>query len=252
MIVLALVPVSLFRATYEVAKGRPFSDFEYLVLKAIGKGVTNLEDLHATFMIHRRLLLEALVTLTHAGWLFVGPGKGKDFILSPEGEDAVKNPTKPKSRLTEERHLTVILERVTGGLAPSNEVHVAKKKELKEAFGQCFRLPEIITDNRLDQNQIRPLLRTSQDEWLGPVGPIWQTRRGDEDWVVTRVDTEKYLIEGLPEPWNERLKYEVVDRARSFASKLRDLSTQQSLSVFSPNLPDPPKFLGPMTELGER
>src|SRR4051794_4206098 len=79
--VILLIPLSRFFVNYEVACGRPYSKLEALILRGVEQGVGSLDELHQTFCIHRRLLIEALVTLTQAGWLAVGSTPGKSFVL---------------------------------------------------------------------------------------------------------------------------------------------------------------------------
>ena len=79
------VPVTVFSVSYELRSGRPYSGFERLVLSAVVDGTTRLTDLEATFAVHRRVLVESVITLVHAGWIALGSGDA-DLIATPAGQ----------------------------------------------------------------------------------------------------------------------------------------------------------------------
>ena len=54
---ICLVPVSRFRVSFEVAGGRPFSQLEQTMLRAIKQGITALDAMQRTFQVHPRILI---------------------------------------------------------------------------------------------------------------------------------------------------------------------------------------------------
>jgi hypothetical protein len=64
---IAFLPIARYRVVYQVASGRPFSSFERLLLKAIKDGHGSVPALAKMFCIHRRMIVEGLVTLMQAG-----------------------------------------------------------------------------------------------------------------------------------------------------------------------------------------
>ena len=81
-VVIVLIPLSRFRISFEVAAGRPYSQLERLMLRAIAEGANELTKIEETFQVHPRLIVEALVTLTHAGWLSIGGSGHEGFVLT--------------------------------------------------------------------------------------------------------------------------------------------------------------------------
>src|SRR5207244_8549279 len=96
---IVLVPVSRYRIEFDVASGRPYSVLERLVLDAVREGMTSLASLHGIFQIPQRRLIEALVTLTQAGWLAVGGNDEPGFMLTAEGHEALVSGQEPRSSL---------------------------------------------------------------------------------------------------------------------------------------------------------
>jgi hypothetical protein len=113
------VPVAVFSVSYELRSGRPYSSFERLVLRAIVEGVTSLGDLEAAFAVHRRVLVESVITLVHAGWVALGGGD-VDLVATPAGHAAVAS-DRPPSTVTIRRPppVRVLMEQVHGALVSS-------------------------------------------------------------------------------------------------------------------------------------
>src|SRR5690348_12689916 len=109
-----LIPLSRFEVPYEVGKGRPYSKLEALILRAIEEGAGTLDALRAAFAVHPRLLIEALVTLTQAGWLAVSNEPGRSFVITAEGKQALEVGGVPESLQTWSDETYVLMERLTG------------------------------------------------------------------------------------------------------------------------------------------
>jgi hypothetical protein len=100
---------------YQVAGGRPYSQFEHFILRAVYRGAASVGALHEIFQVHQRLIIDALVTLTQAGWLAIGGPEGQDFTLTAAGREAVTSGEAPRTRIVDNRYTWLVMERVTGG-----------------------------------------------------------------------------------------------------------------------------------------
>ena len=65
------IPVALYPVRYETRRGRPYSGFERLVLDAVADGAGDIGELEELFGVHRRIVVECVVTLVQAGWVAV-------------------------------------------------------------------------------------------------------------------------------------------------------------------------------------
>jgi hypothetical protein len=217
--VIVLIPVSRFRISYEVASGRPFSQFERLVLKAIQQGACVLADLQEAFQIHPRLVIEALVTLTQAGWLAVGGQKGGGFVLTDEGREAARSTRPPATTAVSPRRTFVVMERITGGLLSNDDVRFFARKELERVWEHASRLRADVSYNRLDEGQVQHLLPRKKSEWVRWIGPIDMVSK-DNHWIPVNVDLSTRSIVGLPDSLLSRLRPTILDEAEELASSL--------------------------------
>src|SRR4051794_22964199 len=87
---LAFLPVSRFRVHYQVASGRPYSALERFLLEAVREGHATLDGLIGLFRVHRRTVIEGVVTLMQAGWLGLRPGNDHQFEVTDAGREALK------------------------------------------------------------------------------------------------------------------------------------------------------------------
>ena len=210
---IVLVPLSRFRIEYEVAAGRPFSHFERLILRAIKEGASELSELRSTFQVHPRLLIEGLVTLTHAGWLAIGGPGHEGFVLTSGGYEAAASDQPPSTTEVTARQASVVMERISGALIANNEIRFSSKKELGDVWDRAVRLPPEVTGNQLDEGQVQHFLPRRQGEWLRWIGPIDMLTKGT-NWLPVDVDIHTGNVVGLPDSWAPRLQTSVIDIAR--------------------------------------
>ena len=218
-----LIPLSRFRITYEAGCGRPYSQLESLILKAVENDVSTLDKLHDTFGIHRRLLIEALVTLTQAGWLAVSSDPGKSFVLTLEGRQAMASGDRPRSLLILPKEWHVLMERLTGALLSSRDVNCVSERELEEVKAQFVRIPPQMSDQDVDGSTVQHLLPRAQGEWIRWIGPIDLISR-DFQWFPVTVDLKTGAISALPDEWRHLrniLLEEVARRARTMSTVAR-------------------------------
>ncbi len=230
---ICLIPVSRFRITYEVAAGRPFSRLERMILRAIQQGKSDLDGLGEIFQVHPRLLIEGLVTLTQAGWLAVGSAGAGGFVLTSEGRDAAGSDRPPSTTAVSSRRAFVVMERLTGGLIPNDEVRFVSKRDLDSVWEQSLKLSTEVSDNRLDEGQVQHLLPLSQGEWVRWIGPIDMMSK-DAHWLPVNVDLHEGVVVGLPEAWLPRLRATINDEARGFAANLGEEVRARTWSLGAP------------------
>lgn len=209
---IVLVPLSRFRIAYEVAAGRPFSQFERLILRAIKEGASELSELRATFQVHPRLLIEGLVTLTHAGWLAIGGPGHEGFVLTAGGHEAAASDQPPSTIDVTGRQASVVMERLSGALIANSEVRFASRRDLGDVWDRALRLSPEVTGNQLDEGQVQHLLPRRQGEWLRWIGPIDMLTKG-ANWLPVDVDIRSGNVIGLPDSWAPRLQAAIILRA---------------------------------------
>jgi len=201
---IVLIPVQQFAVQYEVVGGRPYSTFERLVLRSIYQGVGTLADLEAEFKVHSRLIIEALVTLTQAGWIAVGE---RGFSLTAQGHKALDGGGVPETRVREAKLGRIIMERLTGGLVPNTRATFVSDMELKDLgkLDSSLRLTPRVHDWELDEGQVQSYLQHRRNEWITRIGPIKASMKGS-CWLPVNVDPNSDRVSLLPSEWQGRLE----------------------------------------------
>lgn len=199
----AFVPVSLFKIKFHVGSGRPYSEFERLILEAIGSGITEVNSLVSTFQVHRRMIIEAIVTLMGAGWLNIDAGSG-EFGLSVSGKTALTKKILPEGTLLVERTLYVLMEQVAGQLCPLTDVTFQDKRKLQPIWQKGVAIPKSDIPNIVTTGMVLPFLRWDKEAWIKSIGPI-TIRRHNTDFIVVNVNPEDRQLSGLPKAWEPLL-----------------------------------------------
>lgn len=195
---LFVIPVTLFSVTYETGSGRPYSGFERLVLKAIAGGRTDLAALEREFRVHRRVVIESLVTLIHAGWVALGSAEA-DLVLTPAGNAAASSEADPTTLVVERPPpATVVMEQVTGAVVHSSKVRYTTRWKLADVWKRAIRLPAQIHDISLDLGRVQQLLPCKAEQWIRWIDPDIGLRSSGAHYVVADLETETGRIEGLP------------------------------------------------------
>jgi hypothetical protein len=224
------LPVSLYKVKFRVAAGRPFSRFEQLILKAIGAGINRLDELVDLFRVHRRMVVESLVTLMQAGWVSIESSTNQ-FGLTPNGLEAVKSDhAAPAFVYTDERWQIVVMERVAGQLARGDKVRPETKKALAKVWEAGAAVPKSDIPNIVDPGMVRPLLSGRSGERVRWIGPI-SAASDNNAFVVVGVDTSTEQITGIPTAWQALLAGELLDRARRRERRLEELGQRPDDSV---------------------
>jgi len=211
---IVLLPVSRYRVQYRIASGRPYSFFERFLLEAIGDQHTSLQALEKTFRVHRRVLIEGVVTLIQAGWIEIARNT-HDLVLTKAGMRALGHAEElPKSIFVVDQTEFVIGERCQGQVARGSDVTFSSKSDLRAYAQQVAVIPTADLPHPLDSGLLAPLLRLGSGEWIRSCGPIDIVRDG-ADFVVVDVDTSSGNITGIPSKWIPLLSNELLERARS-------------------------------------
>ena len=208
---IAFLPIARYRIQYQLASGRPFSSFERLLLRAIHQGEKNLSTLAHKFGVHRRLVIEGLVTLMQAGWVSLGSGDS-EFVLSPRGERACDGSEGlPPTIIVSDRQQTIVVEKVTGQVARSNEIDFHSRSKLRNLWNSGVALGRRDVSNVIDPGLVSPFLPHQPTEWIRWIGPI-SVLSDNAAFVVVDVDTASNRITGTPKSWEARLLPECIEQ----------------------------------------
>ena len=183
------------------------------MLRAIKQGVTVLDEMQRTFQVHPRILIEALVTLTQAGWVSFASQEGGGFRLTSEGETATDENESPSTITVGSKTAFFLLERLTGDIISNDEVRFKSQTQLGTTWVDAVRLRAEFHENSLDEGQVRRLLPRRQGEWVRWIGPIGMESKGAH-WVPVDVDTAAGTLAGLPDRWRTRLGPVILGEAK--------------------------------------
>jgi hypothetical protein len=209
-----LVPISRFRVDYEVGAGKPFSRLDLLLTRALAEQPLRLEELRRTFRLPARLIIEMLVNLFHEGWLTMTEA---GFEVTARGRAGISGEIRPESHRVWTSHAAIIVERLTGGLIPAQEIVYETEANLQKRGLwddlDGYRLSAEYTDDQLDEGQVKVLLRRANGEWVRSVARPRQETKG-WNWLPVDADPETGSVVGLPERWRLRLRDRLLDDAR--------------------------------------
>ena len=183
------------------------------MLRAIRQGVTVLDEMQRTFQVHPRILIEALVTLTQAGWVSFSSQDGGGFRLTSEGATATDENESPSTITVASKTAFFLLERLTGDIIGNDEVRFKLRTQLGTTWADAVRLKAEFHENNLDEGQVRRLLPRRQGEWVRWIGPIDMVSKGAH-WVPVDIDTAAGTLSGLPDRWRTRLGPVILEEAK--------------------------------------
>ncbi|WLB87703.1 hypothetical protein [Bradyrhizobium japonicum] len=202
---LLLLPISRFRVEYRVAQGRPYSVFERLILQAIHRGTSDVAMLREIFQVHPRLILEALVTLTQAGWLAVGGLELQGFRLTSAGEAAALSGEVPRARSSVSTHTSIVMERLTGALINEGMVRHLQNSQVAALMENAIKVREYVHSRRISEGQIDSLLPRAKNEWLHRVDSI-DLKSRQAHWLPITLDVATgQFDDNLPFSWRNRV-----------------------------------------------
>lgn len=207
------LPVARYRVEFQVASGRPFSTFERLVLAAINGGSNGLDELVTIFAVHRRLLVEAVVTLMQAGWVSLG-AKSHEFAPTAAGKAACREEKQlPPTIVLDNRVQSIVVEKVSGQIARNNEVDFYPKSKLRKLWAFGVPIPKGDVSNMVDPGMVAPLLLHDSTEWVRSIEKPYVIS-DNSAYIVAEVETRDNRITGLPKSWEAILAPELLERVR--------------------------------------
>jgi hypothetical protein len=215
---IAFLPIARYRVDYQVASGRPFSSFERLLLKSVKTGYGTVSDLAQIFCVHQRLIVEGLVTLMQAGWVSLGSDEGH-FVLSPSGKVASAGKSLPDTIAISDRHLTVVVEKVTGQVARNNEIDFYSRSNLRTLWSGGVELRKGDISNIVDPGWVAGLLSHQPTEWIRWIGPI-AVLSDNAAFAVIDVDTNAGRLGGIPKSWESLLLGPCLEQVQRQERKL--------------------------------
>jgi hypothetical protein len=199
-IVRFLLPVVEYRATYWVAKGRPWSPLEWLILQGAAAGAKTVADIELIFGVHSRLLIEALVTLTSEGWLAVSSDRSDEFVLTPVGRRAAFRDTPPKTHIREPKaqNVGILREQVTGGLYAARAMPTHSQAELDRdpewAGAERLLVDDIIEGTAPEAAELTRFLYLPKNGWIDSAVTVGLP--SSSRWVKLTVDTGTGTLAG--------------------------------------------------------
>jgi len=218
---IVLLPVSRFRVPYDLARGKPYSRLEHMVLNAVADGGATLRSLANAFRVHDRLLVEAVVTLVNAGWVAVQGGPQTSFVLTGAGHLAASSDREPVSVIVETAHPgIVVMERHSGQVARQSEAPPYRRDDLAEVWEAAPRIATRIVRDSVDEAQVQKLLHRNAGEWVRRIGRIEEISR-DAHWLPLDVGIDTKQVIGLPPPWRHALTAPALAAAAASAKAPR-------------------------------
>lgn len=221
---IVFLPVSRYKIEYQVAAGRPYSRFERLLLEAVASEQegNSLDVLHRTFHVHRRVVIEGLVTLMQAGWIAIRATTDarQGFVMTTAGQQALGNPNElPKNISVFKRTGFVVGERVEGQLARGGDIRFSTRAELAPHWDAGVAIPKGRIPHPVEEGLVLPLLRRYPGEWIRACDSI-DIVRDSADFVLADVDTNNQVITGVPQEWIPLLRDELLERVRQREKRL--------------------------------
>ncbi|MFJ2733064.1 hypothetical protein [Streptomyces sp. NPDC087317] len=183
-----LLPLDVFRVSYDVAVGRPYSRLEELLLRLIaddkGEEGRVFHELREAFQVHERLLIEGLVTLLREGWVaMVQSGQEIRYVATHEGLLTISDSRRPASLRVRRQQTSVVREMLSCQLARLADLEVLRAEEVRRKTHRGA------VSYALKGRHHRKTLNGGEAEWLLP-------RSADEQQWIRRIDSDARLARG--------------------------------------------------------
>jgi phosphatidylserine/phosphatidylglycerophosphate/cardiolipin synthase-like enzyme len=210
------IPLLKGKRRFHLAKGRPWSIVEHVLLAAVATRPRTVAELAAEGNVSRRLVLEVLIRLMRAGWVVLSQtSTGIIFRASAAGMSVVGDAELPHVSKPTSRWINFVVDKVTGTLYRSREFPFVEKHVVVQR-SQRERLVWIAPRELGPMDEAAAVLATLFDDdelFLGiePSGDRLVDRYG----VATVIgDT----VEGLPNRAPPELNRLVLEAAQSAPS----------------------------------
>lgn len=221
MIVELYIPICLFRVRYEMASGRPFTDLERLLLKALAESDAKVQPLADRFCLRDVIIIESIVTLAREGWVALNARTGAYFLTSA-GHQAIADAAVPQFLKVEEKTAQLVMERLSGCIVNSENVRYIRANDFHGAQG-----PPVNQQLNIEWSSVR--ISAAQAEPLLPSGDGKRWLRWIDEpllvginsmWVQADVDMLTGRIHGLPSKWAAALQAELHQKAECLTGKI--------------------------------
>ena len=215
---IVLLPIGVLRVPFQLASGRPYSYLEELVLTSLSEDAKSLDQLCALFAIHRRIVIEVLVTLMYSGWVAldpVGTEGGNRYCVTLAGKRALGGKERegtglPAATTVRKSGMSVVLERTLGQVARNSEVSWQPRKQLDHIWSEALVLPKRHVRDSVGPALLAPIVPRLPGEWIRDVGVPFPVRQGSDYAVLFANVSQKELL-GVPHVWRSRLTEFVFD-----------------------------------------
>jgi hypothetical protein len=223
---IAFLPITRYLVNFTVAQGRPYSVFERFLLEALSEGPMALDDLVTLFKVHRRVVVEGLVSLMQARWIArQALPKTTMFATTPLGQSALRTPKLPEKQVSEDRVTYLVMEHLAGQIARSSAISFRPMTLLKRqrlwSLGVRIRARQMSSE--LEMGKARPFLRVNveNDEYIRSINDIRPD--GVPTYVLVDVDTKNSVLKAasVPKDWEALLAPELVEQVRRHEELLR-------------------------------
>lgn len=132
-VVRVAVPLVKGKRRFFIAKGRPWSLVEHVVLIAVTSKPRTVAELAAEANLPRRLILESIIRLMRAGWVVLSQtASGVVFRASAQGMAVADDEELPHVSKPISRWMNFVIDRVTGTLYRSRELPFFEKHVLQQ------------------------------------------------------------------------------------------------------------------------
>ena len=226
------LPINVYRAHYQVAKGRPYSAFERILLLAVA-GDQDRENpaseplttavLATDLCVPERLVIEGVATLLEAEWIALD--EANLLVVTAAGRRALVEPDRlPPDMDLREYSAWIVQERVCGQTILQEGVSYERRDKLEKEgrWDKEQALPPADSvPSSLDPGQVVPLLHVSDSAYLSWVGPVDIHHSGDFYLIVT-VNPDKEVIANLPRAWEAALRDHLISHARFLRDERRE------------------------------
>jgi cardiolipin synthase len=231
------IPLLKGKRRFFLAKGRPWSLVEHVLLAALVIKPRTVDELAAAGDVPRRLVLEGLIRLMRAGWVALQQeSKGVVFSATKLGHSVVDDDELPQVSKTISRWMNFVIDKLTGTLYRSREFpflerHVVEQRAARE---KLVWLQARDLDAFDDTTGVLTALFDDDEKFVG-VEP--SAERMVERYAVATV--RNGTVEGLP----TRAPIELVQLVKGAALKAMPYPGGEHSPSFDP---------GPMPPLTER
>lgn len=206
------IPIALYDVRFETRRGRPFSGLERLILDAIVDDAGELHELEQMFGVHRRIVVETVVTLVQAGWVAVT--SGGDLVPTSLGVEAAGLEGVPRTTVVDPtRRQVVMMDQVGGAVALKYEASYVPRRRAENLADEI--LPRRVHRGNLEPLEVQHLLPARIGEWVSWIDPDIRLVSNNAHYVVGEFDFSRNTIVNVPAAFVDSLPTDLINQATS-------------------------------------